>query len=336
MTEQEHEPLRKHTTFRIGGPAALFITAETIDEIPAAFQHALERGLAVYPLGEGSNVLATDAEISKAILHLQSANVTYETQGDAVRVTADGGASWDALVTETTARGLWGLENLAGIPGTVGAAPVQNIGAYGKEVMDLISYVDAYDPAQNAFVRYEHADCGFSYRNSRFKREPGPFITRVTFTLSAIPQPELSYPDLQARTKEGVDFSTPLRIAEEVRAIRAQKFPDLSVLGTAGSFFKNPVITPEAYARLNERYPELPGFETEKGIKVPLAWILDHVLSLRGYAHGPVRLFEKQPLVLVAEAGAMARDVNALADDVAQRVHNATTIDIEREVQSLQ
>ncbi|HWU24674.1 MAG TPA: UDP-N-acetylmuramate dehydrogenase [Candidatus Paceibacterota bacterium] len=336
MTEQEHAPLREHTTFRIGGPAALFITAETIDEIPAAFQHALERGLSVYPLGEGSNVLATDAEVRKAILHLKSANVTYETEGDDVRVTADGGVSWDALVSETTARGLWGLENLAGIPGTVGAAPVQNIGAYGREVMDVIMHVDAYDPSQKAFVRYEHADCGFSYRDSRFKREPGPFITRVSFSLSRTPRPMLSYPDLQARVNEGIGLSTPLRIAEEVRAIRARKFPDLSVLGTAGSFFKNPVITPEAYVRLREHYPELPGFETEKGVKVPLAWILDHALSLRGYACGPVRLFEKQPLVLVAEAGATARDVDALADDVAQRVHAATGIVIEREVQTLQ
>lgn len=335
MIVREQVPLREHTTFRIGGPAALFVTAETIGEIPAAFALARERGLPAYPLGQGSNVLAADGEISKAFLQLTSASITYEEHEDVTHVIVDGGMSWDALVTETASRGLWGLENLAGIPGTVGAAPVQNIGAYGREVMDVIAYVEAYDPEAESFVRYEHADCGFSYRDSRFKRAPGLFITRVAFSLTHSPRPELSYPDLAARIASGADLGTPTLIAEEVRAIRAQKFPDLAVFGTAGSFFKNPVVTAKEYDALRTTYPELPGFTTAQGIKLPLAWILDHALSLRGYAKGPVRLFERQPLVLVAENGALAHDVDVLADDVAARVHAATGLTIEREVQTV-
>lgn len=336
MEARENVPLSDHTTLRIGGPAALLITIERPEELPKAYELARKRELPVYPLGAGSNILASDGPIKRAMLHITATNVTYVDDGDVVRVTADAGKDWDELVSETTSRGLWGLENLAGIPGTVGAAPVQNIGAYGREVMDVIARVEAYDPAHDSFITYANEECGFTYRDSRFKREPGQVITRVTFTLSRTPRPNLSYADVARRLAEGAVLDTPMAIAREMRDIRAQKFPDLSVHGTAGSFFKNPTISSDAFAALHEKYPELSGFETEKGIKIPIAWIMDHVLFLRGHTIGPVRMFERHALVVVADPGATAHDVEVLANDVAKRIYDATKINVEREVQSLQ
>ncbi|MDB4992183.1 MAG: murB [Parcubacteria group bacterium] len=337
MRVKEHVPLAEHTTFRIGGPVTLFVTAETIKEVKEAYELAHSRGLDAYPLGQGSNVLAGDASITKAVITLAANAITYLPGGtdEEVYVHAEGGVSWDALVSDVVAQGLWGIENLAGIPGTVGAAPVQNIGAYGVEVQDSVVQVNAYDPIGKVYVQFEKKECGFAYRDSRFKQEPRYFITGVTFALSKVPNPRLSYKDIEARREAGSKLGTSADIAREIRDIRSYKFPTLSEFGTAGSFFKNPVITPEHYGELHAAYPELPGFESAAGIKIPLAWILDHVLQLRGFVLGPVSLFQTQPLVMVAEQGAHAHDVNALAELVSTRVHDATNIFIEREVQSL-
>ncbi len=336
MQVREQVLLRNHTTFRIGGPAALFITVESQEELPKAFELARMRELDVYPLGQGSNVLAGDGPVNKAILTLSTDTITYTSMSEeVVEVYADAGVSWDTLVSEVGERGFWGLENLAGIPGTVGAAPVQNIGAYGVEVQDTILRVHTYDPDTSSFMTYERSECEFSYRDSVFKQKPGQCITGVTFVLSRIPNPKLMYPDIQKRAAEGSPLTTPIEIADVIQDIRSHKFPDLSRYGTAGSFFKNPVITTEHHALLKKKYPDLPGFAHAGGIKIPLAWVLDHVLHLRGFAHGPVSLFETQPLVMVAEEYATASDVDALATIVRERVYEATQIFIEREVQSL-
>jgi UDP-N-acetylmuramate dehydrogenase len=150
-----------------------------------------------------------------------------------------------------------------------------------------------------------------------------------------MPAPNLHYPDIQRHIAEGARVEMPTDIATLVRDIRSQKFPDVARVGTAGSFFKNPLVSDEVFAAVRAQYPEMPGYAAGAHVKVPLARILDHVLNLRGYALGPVRLFERQPLVLVAEQGATAHDVDALADEVAQKVYDATNIEIEREVQKL-
>ncbi len=334
MTIEEHAPLAAHTTFRLGGPAQLLITCTAADELSAAVAVARERGLEPYPLGGGSNILAADDAIGKAIIRLVADSISFEEEGERALAIADAGTDWNTFVDATAARGLWGLENLAGIPGSVGAAPVQNIGAYGAEVADTLEWVEAFDLRDGTSTRFTRDDCGFAYRDSRFKRERTHFITKVAFALRADGAPNLSYPDVAKAATEAT-LATPADVANAVRAIRSQKFPDLAVCGTAGSFFKNPTISADAYAVLKKTYSELPGFSNGEGVKVSLAWILDRVLNLRGHAHGNARLFEKQPLVLVAEAGATARDVDALANDVAARVHAATGISIEREVQSL-
>lgn len=325
---REQVPLASLTTLRVGGPARFVCEGDSLDSIRAAAALARSRGLQLCPLGQGSNVLASDEPIDAVILHMVSNHLSFENE----LAIADAGYSWDAIVHDAAEKGLWGIENLAGIPGTVGAAPVQNIGAYGAELADTLAWVECYDTQADAVIRIDAADCGLGYRESRFKHEPHLIITRVALRLSENGTPNTSYADLQ-KLPEPLD--TPQAIGEAVRRIRSVKFPGLATHGTAGSFFKNPTITAEAYAALKEQYPELPGYPNAAGVKVSLAWILDHVLSLRGFRMGQAYLFQNQPLVLVTEDGATANDVDLLANAVAEKVCDATGIKIEREVRSL-
>jgi UDP-N-acetylmuramate dehydrogenase len=335
MILQEHVPLNEHTTLKIGGPSRFYSACRNQEDVLKALSHARTHKLPFYVLGEGSNVLASDAGYEGIIIHYGGSTISYQEEGDVVIVTAEAGVSWDALVEATVEQGLWGLENLAGIPGTVGASPVQNIGAYGAELSDLVFRVSGMHAETGEPFHLSKDECEFGYRESRFKKEPNLIITSVTFLLRKEGASRVSYPDLAKLAAEGVSLETPQEIARAVRAVRAQKFPDLKVFGTAGSFFKNPILQEDVYESLKKKYPELPGFTTSAGIKVPLAWILDHVLSMRGFRIGPVRLFERQPIVLVTEEGAEARDVDVLVEEVTRRVCEATNITIEREVRSL-
>lgn len=335
MIVRHQELLSRYTTFKVGGPLEALATIEHEDDLKRALAYARERALPYIPLGQGSNLLAPDEPVSALGLLMRIPGIEARTEGSATYLRAGAGVPWEDLVREAAARGLWGLENLAGIPGTVGAAPVQNIGAYGAELSQVVQVVHAYDTRTDTLVTFTPSACAFGYRESRFKHDRSLVITAVEFRLEATGAPMLSYADLARARDEGVSLATPLDVGEAVRAIRAQKFPDLSVYGTAGSFFKNPVITTDAYAALLERHPELPGFANGTEVKVSLAWILDHVLGLRGYALGAAELYERQPLVLVARAGAHARDVVALAEAVAMRVKDVTGISIEREVRML-
>jgi UDP-N-acetylmuramate dehydrogenase len=346
MKVDEHVPLSSRTTFRIGGPARYLITASTEDDVRAARAFAREKGLPWTAVAGGSNVLAGDAGYEGVIITPELRDdeyaLSFVDDGGGVLLVGGAGHGWDAVVDAAASRGLWGIENLAGIPGTLGAAPVQNIGAYGAELRDVLAWVEALDES-GAVHRLQNEECSFGYRESRFKRDPSLTIMKVALRLSRAPAPRLSYKDLAAKAAAGAPLTTPAEVGSAVRSIRAGKFPDLREWGTAGSFFKNPVIPDETYAALRGRYPDLPGFPHQQDgglrkstmVKVPLAFILDRVLGLRGHALGAARLFEKQPLVIVAARGANAHEVEALAYDVAARVRDAVGIDIEREVRSL-
>lgn len=332
---EERVPLAALTTLRVGGAARFVHHGDSIASIQAAAVHARSCGFPLYPLGQGSNLLAGDAPIEAVILKMEDDLLEFIPHTEYVEAIAGAGCSWDALVRAAAEQNLWGIENLAGIPGTAGAAPVQNIGAYGAELADTFAWLECYDVETDTVQRLDAEACGFSYRESRFKREPNLIILRIALHLSHAPAPKIDYADLKRLVDAGETLDTPQAIGEAVRRVRSRKFPDLSVCGTAGSFFKNPTVSPEAYMQLQAQYPELPGFETDAGIKIPLAWILDHVLELRGYKMGNAYLFGNQPLVLVTEDGATAQEVNALADYVAEKVFDATKIAIEREVRSL-
>lgn len=333
MKIEEHVPLKSLTTLKVGGNARYVLTCVSEEDIREAILFAKERSLPFLVLGGGSNVLAHDEGYAGVIIRLSLPDLSFAQKGDHTLVISGASVLWDEFVSACAMRGLWGVENLAGIPGTVGAAPVQNIGAYGTELKDTLAYVDVFDAYIDSVRNMSVSECQFGYRDSRFKREPHLIILRVAFLLTEKGVPNLSYKDLASR--DASSLRSPSDVAEAVRAIRAKKFPDLRIDGTAGSFFKNPVVSEGAYETLKGKYPELPGFPADGGIKISLAWLLDNVLSLRGFRMSRTRLFEAQPLVLVADEGATAKEISELADEVSRRVKDVTGITLEREVRTL-
>lgn len=334
----EHVALASYTTFKTGGIARYFIPIATRAELKAAVDFAIAKQLPLFVLGGGSNVLALDAGYEGVVIHMQLRGITYtDVSRTKVEVTVAAGESFAELVVVTAKHGIWGLENLAAIPGSVGATPVQNVGAYGVEVADCIVSVAVFNRITGSNEILDNAACAFGYRDSCFKHPVGAayIITAVTFLLSRVPQPQLSYADLVSLEASGEQ--TPDTIRAAVTEIRANKFPDWTRVGTAGSFFKNPVITVEEAAKLQMRYPTLPLYPTATGqVKVSLGVILDKLCGLRGYTQGTVGLYEKQALVLVATPPATTTDILNFADTVAEIVFAKTNIRIEREVNLLQ
>ncbi len=324
MIFKENVSLAEHTTFKMGGPARVFVTCEWVDDVKAAVALARDRGLYVYPLGGGSNVLAADESIEKVVLRIDIPGIVYRKEGTHTLITVGAGVSWDALVDDVTTKGLWGIENLAGIPGTVGGAAVQNIGAYGAVFADSVVSVEVYDTTTDSVRTLAREECGFGYRMSIVKQGSGSLIvTQVTLALSEEPAPRLGYRDIE---EYFANTSTPplTGIRDAVRTIRAKKFPDLSLYGTAGSFFLNPVLTEREAARIAATYPGMPLFPMpEGGVKVPIAWLLDYrhgVLDMRDVRVGKALVWPMQALVLATEPGATAEDVNALATLVITRM----------------
>lgn len=327
MVIEENIPLAPFTTFRIGGPARFFTRVQSADELRAALAFAKEKKLEVFILGGGSNVLVDDKGFGGLVIKIEMTGVEKE----GTTLVAGAGESWDALVARAISEELWGLENLSGIPGTVGAAPVQNIGAYGAELKDTLLWLEALDTQSNEVVRFENKQCKFAYRSSLFKKSPGRYILlRAAFALHKDGTPNISYKDLSLAFAGKNPALQEIRAA--VLAIRAQKFPDLSVEGTAGSFFLNPIVTPAAAARLAAQYPSLPQFKAEGGVKLSLAWLLDNALNLKGTQLGGARLFERQPLVIAATRDARAGDVRALAEKIKSEVRATLGLEIEEEV----
>jgi len=332
---QENVSLAPYSTLGINAWARFFVQAQTDDKIRATCAYAREHKIPLAVLCSGSNVLVPDGEFPGIVLHVATTGMEIVPKGEKVLLIVSAGELWDAVVRRAGEEGLWGIENLAGIPGTVGAAPVQNIGAYGAQLADVFAWAEVLNCARGGEERITPARAQFGYRTSLFKKERQYIITRVALSLARAPMPRLSYKDLTPFAESMKKSSlTPSAIAKEVRRIRASKFPNKAGEGTAGSFFKNPIVTPDAYHALKERFPGLPGFPSEESVKIPLAWILDRVLGLAGFSRGAVRLYEKQPLILVASAGARAKDVDSFAREIEERVHQATGISIEREVQN--
>ena len=331
---RQQVPLSQYTTLHVGGVADYVYEVTTMEELGAACQFAEQTGMPPLILGGGSNMLISDEGYRGVALHVALQGKRYEEmEGGKVRLVVAAGEVFDEVVARTAEKGLWGLENLSSIPGTVGATPVQNVGAYGVEVASLIESVTAIHIQTLEEKIFTNEACQFGYRDSFFKTEAGKswVITSVTFILDSHVQPQLTYGDL-AVLQEKSDL-TPQTVRDTVVAIRAEKFPDWTVVGTAGSFFKNPIVSQEQYEQLKTLYAELPGFVASDGrVKIPLGYVLDKVCSLRGYREGNVALYEKQALVLVAYSGASATEIKIFVEKIKKIVYEKTNIQIECEV----
>jgi UDP-N-acetylmuramate dehydrogenase len=330
MTRRERAPLAPLTTFGVGGEARALIELDRSEELEGLLP--LSGGFFI--LGGGSNVLAPDRALDALVIKVATRGLAFaKREGGKTRASIAAGEPWDGFVREAALRGLWGVENLAGIPGTAGGAAVQNIGAYGAELAGVFESAETYDLARGERRVLSAAECAFGYRESVFKRRPELLITKVAFLLSAAGAPDLSYADLALAEERGEPLSSPAEVGAAVRRIRAGKFPDLAVEGTAGSFFKNPIVPAALAAALAERYPGLPRYPQPGGAeKLSLAWLLDRALGLKGFAVGKARLFERQPLVIAAAPRARAREIEELARAVERRARESLGIDLEREV----
>jgi len=336
---QKNIPLAPYTTFNIGGPADYFTVVSSEQDLCGALEWATEQKQPVTILGGGSNVLINDSGVRGLVVKNSIGGVSHEEEGNTVYVTAGAGIVWDELVAETVAEGLWGLENLSLIPGTVGATPVQNVGAYGVEVSNLITKVRVYDLEKEDFSELLPNACMFAYRDSVFKTEKGKryIVTAVTYALSKVPNPQLEYKDLQKKFGAGKNTSSLTEIREAVISIRTGKFPDWHQKGTAGSFFHSPIISKEKYEELLSIYPGLPAFPVgDMQMKVVLSWFLDKVLHLKGVREEKVGTYERHVLVVVNHGGATARDVDTFAKQIEEKVLKATGIKIKREVRMLE
>ena len=326
--QYENCSLKPFHTFGMDVRARKVVEYHTVDELRKVLSEY--SGQPMLPVGQGSNLLFTrDYDGIVLVSRMARARALGETKED-VLIEADGGLVLDELIAQLCDMNLCGLENLSGIPGTVGASAVQNVGAYGVEAKDVIQSVRAIEIATGEERVFTPEECRFAYRDSVFKNElRGQYIIiAVTYRLTHDGPFSLDYGNLASAIK---GEPTAQKIREAVLAIRAEKLPDVHRLGSAGSFFKNPVVTPAKFEELHKRYPHMPHFPQEEGIKIPAAWLID-TLGWKGKKQGGAQVYEKQPLVLVNTGTAVPEDVMRLAAAITESVKEQFDIEIYPEV----
>lgn len=331
-------PLLHRNTFGIDVRTRCFAQYRSVDELRDFVRHRPVRE-PLFHLGGGSNVLFL-SDYPGIILHSTISFIRVDSlTPDRAVVTAGSGVLWDELVSWSLAHGFYGLENLSLIPGEVGAAAVQNIGAYGSEAADSISGIEAVDLQTAELVRLSPSDCHYSYRSSRFKGEwRGRYaVTSVSFSLSRHFVPNLTYTPL----RQAVDFLpagetvTPLRLRQIVVDVRRSKLPDPARTGNAGSFFTNPIVPLSTAEHLLARYPQMPCFPAGEGKrKLSAAWLIDKA-GWRGRTHRRAGVYERQPLVLVNLGGATGDDIRQLSDLIVDDVRRKFAITLVPEVNIL-
>lgn len=307
---------------------------EIVDEaeLPELLAAAERDGLPVRVLGGGSNVILGETFAGITLLMASRGRTLTEGRDGRVLLEAQAGENWHELVAWTVGQGLWGLENLAGIPGTVGAAPIQNIGAYGVELCDRFVSLDAYDRSTSSVVTLERAECRFAYRHSVFKEQPGRYVVvRVRMALERNGAAELGYRELAALG--AVDH--PQVVMDAVLKARGSKLPDWRVQGNVGSFFHNPIVSERVGHAFGVANPTAPAFPQADGsIKLSAGWLIEQA-GLKGYRRDTVGVSEQHALVLVNLGGATRTDLMALADHVVAVVEERFGISLRREPELL-
>lgn len=328
----ENAPLGHRNTLRVPARARLLAEISDASKLPELLAFPAVRSGPVLVLGEGSNMLFA-GDYNGTVLAMATQGVQLESDGDIARIAVAAGERWDDFVRWTLGQGLVGLENLILIPGTVGAAPIQNIGAYGSEVAEFIESVEAWDTREQQVVTLTHADCAFGYRDSLFKREPGRYIvTAVRFALSRTRALRLDYAGIREElARMGVDTPAAFHVAEAVIHLRTRKLPDPAVIGNAGSFFKNPIVDADQAETIRQESPELVAWPTPDGRqKLSAAWLIE-AAGLKGYRDGDAGISNRHALVLVNHGQATGPQLWALAQQVITSVFAAFGVRLEPE-----
>jgi UDP-N-acetylmuramate dehydrogenase len=328
--------LSERNTLRVATRARCLATIhDATAAFPRLFDEPRLRGLPLLVLGEGSNVLFATPRFEGLVLHLACDAVRLVDADDThATVLVEAAYSWDSLVDWTLDQGLQGLENLALIPGQVGAAPIQNIGAYGVEVGEHVAAVHAFDRASGRAERLHARDCGFAYRDSVFKREPDRWIvTAVELRLPRAGAPHLGYAGVREELEAmGGLAPTPRNVAAAVRRLRRRKLPDPAVVGNAGSFFKNPIVPADDAMRLRARFEALPVFPAAAADtrKLSAAWLIERA-GWRGYRDGDAGISAQHALVLVNHGRASGQELLDVARRVARSVEQQFGVALEPE-----
>lgn len=329
--KKENYSLLTHNTFGLNVKARCFLEYHSVNEL----RKLIAKGLITKPylhIGGGSNLLFTK-DYPGTVLHSRIDEMEVLDEGDEeVFVRVGAGVEWDAFVAECVRRGWYGVENLSLIPGEVGASAVQNIGAYGVEVKDLIIFVKTMNTEGEEHV-YSKDDCKYAYRSSIFKSAEmkNVFVTHVCYRLSKREQYTLDYGTVRQELEKYPEISLET-VRRVVIDIRKSKLPDPKVMGNAGSFFMNPMVRREQFEALQKQYPQMPFYELPDGrVKIPAGWMIDQC-GWKGKALGPAAVHDKQALVLVNCGGATGRDIIALSDAVRASVSDKFGIDIHPEV----
>ncbi|MFA0812224.1 UDP-N-acetylmuramate dehydrogenase [Microbulbifer epialgicus] len=326
--------LQPHNTLAISARSAHFARVQTLEQLREALAFARERHLPILPLGGGSNIVLTGDFPGLAIqVDLCGSTIVPDDSGHAIEVAA--GENWHQLVMATVERGLGGLENLALIPGKVGAAPIQNIGAYGVELCDRFAGLQAMEIASGELHAFSAADCEFAYRDSVFKGRLRDkyIITQVSLRLPKEWRAHTDYPALRHYLTEhhrGCDLLTPIQVTQAVIAIRNSKLPLPEKIPNAGSFFKNPIVDSDSYLNLKAEHPDLVAFAAGDGWKLAAGWLIDRA-GWRGVRRNSVGVHELQALVLVNPGRGAGVEVTQLAEEIAADVRVKFGVSLEPE-----
>ncbi|MDE2070002.1 MAG: UDP-N-acetylmuramate dehydrogenase [Gammaproteobacteria bacterium] len=325
-------PLDRRNTFRVPARAAWLaeVYAPAVLAELLAKPEANSRSMLV--LGEGSNVLFTRDFDGLVVAMTNRGIEMLADDGESVRVRARAGEDWHGLVRWSLVQGLCGLENLSLIPGTVGAAPIQNIGAYGAELSETLEAVEAFDRHANASVRLTREQCGFSYRQSIFKQQPERWIiTAVELRLRRNAPLKLDYAGVREELATmGVNAPTAKDVSEAVCRLRRRKLPDPAVIGNAGSFFKNPIVSNAQAAELQAAHPGLPVFNAPDGRKLSAAWLIERC-GWKGFREGGAGVSDQHALVLVNHGKATGAQIWSLAQRIRESVQEKFGIRLEPE-----
>lgn len=326
--------LQDKNTLGFSAKARYFSRPDNLEQLQDQLVFAREHSLSVFALGGGSNLILT-SDLDALVIQMNNQKLDYQQQDDGcVIATVGAGVNWHQLVMDSVEKGFFGLENLSLIPGNVGAAPVQNIGAYGVELSDRLVSLQAVHIQSGEVLNLSTEECCFAYRDSIFKQalKSQVIITELTLALSIhSDDTRLGYGDLAAHMEDKA--LTAKNIAESVCAIRQSKLPDPDVLGNAGSFFKNPIISSEQADQLKQQYSNLPVYPVDDTYsKLAAGWLIDQC-GFKGYRKGSVGVYDKQALVLVHYGQGQVVELLALASEIQQVVKNKFAVELEIEPQ---